>query len=78
MKIKDYLTESATKWTDALPTKKGWYWVKNVGENEKFVRYFDGRYVETVLGKAKIEDFVKKDGFVDKSRLWAGPIPEPR
>jgi hypothetical protein len=81
MKVKEYLTEAtAMKWTDKTPTKKGHYWVRNVdGKTKKFIVYFDGKYVETTLGKMLMKDFLPdKRGFSGTERQWAGPLPEPK
>ena len=78
MKVKEYLIEATLKWTKETPTKKGYYFVKNAGEKNKFVIYFDGKYVEGTLANVSMDTFIGKNGFQGGDREWSGPIPEPK
>jgi len=79
MKVKKSLIEATLKWTRDTPIKKGYYWVKNAGEKDKFIRYFNGEYVEDAMGgKSLLNTFLGKNGFQGEEREWSGPIPEPK
>ena len=69
------------KWSEIneIPKTEGWYWIKNIdGNNNIFVRYFDGKYVYTGIKATDINEYIGISGPEGGSRRFAGPIPMPR
>ena len=76
------LTVSMAKWNKQLPTKPGWYWVRNAaaGLDQKIVEVRDRGLS---IGQPANGDLAVENTDLDDSRMyqtaeWSGPIPQPK